>query len=344
MISVPIFSLGIVAQNAGTAPAAKTVVELPTVCWLVDLMIFSLVLLITLRFIVRYRRTDPFIPWPARPNSVKEDIVLWSLLIFFVVQSILALAFSSLTKDPKNLSAIAFFSLLTGSGTQLIAALACLVMASSRFVGGISVFLLGPSPERLHASFVEPLASTCAESPDEPDVRTAFSHGTVAHSARNWRSQLRITSVVLVLALGLCPVIVEVTMLLTLRFNPEYTFDSHPTLFALQSGVLSSALIVGLWVGAAVIAPLAEEIFFRGLMQTFLVSVLGSRYKAIFVASGVFAMIHFPQQPHAVPALFVLAVLLGYAYEKTGSMIVPVIIHAGFNLKTLIWDWLASVT
>ncbi|MFQ5494698.1 MAG: type II CAAX prenyl endopeptidase Rce1 family protein [Phycisphaerae bacterium] len=33
----------------------------------------------------------------------------------------------------------------------------------------------------------------------------------------------------------------------------------------------------------------------------------------------------------------VLAVLLGFAYERTGRLTVPIAIHAAFNLKTLIW-------
>jgi len=37
----------------------------------------------------------------------------------------------------------------------------------------------------------------------------------------------------------------------------------------------------------------------------------------------------------------VLALLLGYAYERTGSLLPPMVIHALFNAKTLIWEALA---
>ena len=46
-----------------------------------------------------------------------------------------------------------------------------------------------------------------------------------------------------------------------------------------------------------------------------------------------FTLVH--AQVHALPALL-LGVLLGLAYERTGSLLVPILVHALFNLKTLI--------
>ena len=57
---------------------------------------------------------------------------------------------------------------------------------------------------------------------------------------------------------------------------------------------------------------------------------------------GAFGAVHFAQ-PHAIPALVVLSLLIGYAYERTGSLVAPVVIHAAFNLKTLIWSALGAV-
>ena len=61
------------------------------------------------------------------------------------------------------------------------------------------------------------------------------------------------------------------------------------------------------------------------------------RHTAIVISAGAFAAVHF-QQPHVVLALFFFGVLLGYAYERTGSLAAPVLIHAAFNLKTLVWE------
>ena len=90
-------------------------------------------------------------------------------------------------------------------------------------------------------------------------------------------------------------------------------------------------------------APIAEECFFRGLLQTFLVNVVPNRWVAIILTSIVFGAIHFPQ-PYAIGALIFLAILIGYAYERTGSVLVAIVIHALFNLKTLVWVALGSST
>jgi membrane protease YdiL (CAAX protease family) len=95
--------------------------------------------------------------------------------------------------------------------------------------------------------------------------------------------------------------------------------------------------VAGLWIGAVVVAPIAEEAFFRGLLQTFLAGVVRSRWLAIGLTAVAFGIVHF-SQPHVIPALIVLGLLIGYAYERTGTLVVPVLIHAGFNLKTLVWD------
>ena len=45
--------------------------------------------------------------------------------------------------------------------------------------------------------------------------------------------------------------------------------------------------------------------------------------------------------PASMPGLFVLALCLTLAYEASGSLIVPLVMHAGFNLSQLLylyWD------
>ncbi len=89
------------------------------------------------------------------------------------------------------------------------------------------------------------------------------------------------------------------------------------------------ALQILLIVLAVVVAPLTEEMIFRGLFQTMLRSYLGQPWPAIVVTSVLFAMVH-GDLAHW-PALFVLALGLGYAYEKSGSLFRPIFMHALFN-------------
>lgn len=102
---------------------------------------------------------------------------------------------------------------------------------------------------------------------------------------------------------------------------------------------------------AVIVAPLLEELLFRGLIQTMLVSHLSyvargapndegettrsgwGVWLAIAISSGLFAMMH--ANPGHWPALFVLSVCLGYAYEKSGSLFRPIFIHSFFNVVSI---------
>jgi hypothetical protein len=78
-----------------------------------------------------------------------------------------------------------------------------------------------------------------------------------------------------------------------------------------------------------VTTPIWEEVVFRGLLQSALRGRIGGPWPAIAVSAGLFTMVH--NQPQALPALAVLAVVLGYNYERTGRLLAPMLTHALFN-------------
>jgi len=87
-------------------------------------------------------------------------------------------------------------------------------------------------------------------------------------------------------------------------------------------------------IGAVVVAPLFEELLFRGYLQTLLWRLTRRRWLAVILASIGFALVH----QHWVTWLpiFTLAVVLGYMYERTGKLWVPILIHAMFNATSII--------
>jgi membrane protease YdiL (CAAX protease family) len=107
---------------------------------------------------------------------------------------------------------------------------------------------------------------------------------------------------------------------------------AHPMLESIQDAD-STSVIVGLLVLPIVVAPFFEETIFRGMMHTALLHAAAlSRWMIVVVASAIFAVIHLPAVPwQSIPALFVLALGLGYAYERTGKLWAPMLIHAVFN-------------
>jgi uncharacterized protein len=84
---------------------------------------------------------------------------------------------------------------------------------------------------------------------------------------------------------------------------------------------------------AVVIAPIGEEIIFRGVIHRALADKAGFWVGAI-VSSAIFAVIHVEvvlSQPFGLVGLFLVGFFLALAYHRTGSLIVPIIGHAVFN-------------
>lgn len=85
---------------------------------------------------------------------------------------------------------------------------------------------------------------------------------------------------------------------------------------------------VAVLVMAVVVAPLAEEFIFRGYLYP-----VGKKYAGPFlsamVTSALFALLH--GHPESMPALFVLALCLTLSFEKSGSLLVAVLMHSVFN-------------
>ena len=129
-----------------------------------------------------------------------------------------------------------------------------------------------------------------------------------------------------------------------LFYGPEYQIPQHEQL-ELITVYSQWQLRILIFIVTVVIAPIIEEMIFRGLFQTVIRSLLETRYSklkgryhpwlAIFISSGLFSMVH-GNVPHW-PALFLLGACMGYAYEKSGSLFRPIFIHAFFNAITVIF-------
>ncbi|MCH8967363.1 MAG: CPBP family intramembrane metalloprotease [Planctomycetes bacterium] len=193
-------------------------------------------------------------------------------------------------------------ALIVGSGAQLVGIAICLLIAAARFEGGVHRFLIG---------------ITTLSSP------------------------LMLTLGLTLFAIGFCPILLEATIGVVRVFAPGYEFKAHATIDALHDTGQPMGLVIALWVGAAAVAPVGEELFFRGLLQTFLVGMMRNRWLAIATAAAAFGAVHYPY-PHTIPTLVVLGVVMGYAYERTGSLLPAIAIHAAFNLKALVWDMLGG--
>ena len=163
--------------------------------------------------------------------------------------------------------------------------------------------------------------------------------------------------------------------------------EKHPMIEMMDK--LGTAPVIGLTLlSASILAPLMEELLFRGHLQTALghlfrrrarpedfefVGVddapptpprdptvpppppvppfldyrsappaapsppagspgIAARWGAIVLTSAAFASVH---PPFSIPVVFVLALCLGYVYERTGNLWTTILIHFGFNSISL---------
>jgi membrane protease YdiL (CAAX protease family) len=115
----------------------------------------------------------------------------------------------------------------------------------------------------------------------------------------------------------------------------EYQMQQHQQLKLIEEYPQLPLRIMIVFV-AVVIAPLLEEMLFRGFVQTTIRSFINIRngaWPAIAASSVFFAIMH--ADPGHWPALFILGVCLGYSYEKSGSLFRPIFIHLFFNASSI---------
>lgn len=113
------------------------------------------------------------------------------------------------------------------------------------------------------------------------------------------------------------------------------------------TATIAEGVLIVLMVGIA--APIVEEMLFRGMLLSRLSRSMSPAW-AILVQAVVFASIHLldPSAIAALPGLLIVGVVLGYAAMRTGSLSLPIMLHAGVNLTAVVllifgsslMDWL----
>jgi membrane protease YdiL (CAAX protease family) len=125
----------------------------------------------------------------------------------------------------------------------------------------------------------------------------------------------------------------QTTLLVGLWFvGDDFSLQQHQSLVDLvQTG--SPAMKILLVVSAVLIAPIFEELMFRGLVQSTLTAYLQKPLLSIVITSLIFSTLH-PSTHFA--GIFVLSCGMGLAYEKSGSLIRSIWIHILFNSISII--------
>jgi membrane protease YdiL (CAAX protease family) len=92
-------------------------------------------------------------------------------------------------------------------------------------------------------------------------------------------------------------------------------------------------LLGSLIIAVVIVAPLTEELLFRGYLYPVLKRFTGVSFAGV-MSGLIFATAH--GELAALPTLFFLGVLLALLYERTGSIWAPIGLHALFNSVTVL--------
>jgi hypothetical protein len=115
---------------------------------------------------------------------------------------------------------------------------------------------------------------------------------------------------------------------------------THPLLEMVQETHEAWVIPVAVF-QAGVLAPVAEEFMYRGVLMMTLLKQMGI-LGALIVSSALFAIVHLPTEPQAVLPLFFLGIALGYVAYRTRSLVAPIVTHAIFNTLMVLGTFLGG--
>ena len=115
-----------------------------------------------------------------------------------------------------------------------------------------------------------------------------------------------------------------------------YAFGNEQVLAELSDILIIDSTLIGLLLAITVVilAPLGEEILFRGFLQKLLEESWQDITRAVLITSLFFAFIH--MNPVWVIQIYFLGVVLGYLAWRTGSILTSLILHSLNNGTALI--------
>ena len=116
---------------------------------------------------------------------------------------------------------------------------------------------------------------------------------------------------------------------------PEYILNLN--------GLLQPESVGGfilLFTAVVLIAPLGEELLFRGFLQQFLEEHWKDVTRAILITALFFAVIH--MNPYWFVQIYILGITLGFLSWKTGSVLPPLLLHGMNNGGAMVFSFTSA--
>jgi membrane protease YdiL (CAAX protease family) len=143
-------------------------------------------------------------------------------------------------------------------------------------------------------------------------------------ASSSWLVWAGLTAVVFIPIIGLIALAIQLALGLPLE-NPQLEFLAPPDFSWI--GALAMVTFGGF------IVPVAEELFFRGVLYRWMRQSL-SMWPSIFISSLIFGLLH--GNVAVAGATFVMGIILAWFYERSGSLWAPITIHIINNASKLV--------
>ncbi len=147
-----------------------------------------------------------------------------------------------------------------------------------------------------------------------------------------WLLWAGFTAVLFIPIIGLIAMAIQIALGLPME-NPQLEF--------LVPKDLTWYGILGMVFFGGFVVPVAEELFFRGVLYRWMRQFMGM-WVAIVVSSLIFGLLH--GDIAVAGATFVMGIILAWFYERSGSLWAPITIHIVNNASKLILLYVLLVT
>jgi CAAX protease family protein len=144
---------------------------------------------------------------------------------------------------------------------------------------------------------------------------------------------MHVIGIAMGLLLAAFPLVFAAGVLMQALLNEPAQEQELVTLFREVARKADRASMTKILLAGVAVAPLAEEFLFRGYLYGVFKRYCGALWSGL-LSAALFAAFH--MNLASLPSLFVLAVCFTLAYEATGSLLVPIGMHALFNSTQLL--------
>jgi hypothetical protein len=145
---------------------------------------------------------------------------------------------------------------------------------------------------------------------------------SLTHRFRLRKISGRTTGSALLISAGIIVLVDELDRIVNMLLPAPELFANMESLLNLDS---SGFAIISIFT-IAIVAPVFEEMIFRGFLQKFLEEKWQDPTRAILVTSLFFTLVH--MNPFWAIQIYLLGIVLGFLAWKTGSIIPGIILHA----------------